>query len=124
MTPNPASQPFEILTPLTDPSQVAVVSMSADSRLVPDPVVGDTFVRRRHCQGTLDSVSERFAEWDKEISQVVKANQDVKLAELMLRRHVANARKAGHSWAVIGFALGVTRQAAQQRFGGDEAASD
>jgi len=38
-------------------------------------------------------MNERFAEWDKEISHIVKANQDMKLAELMLRRHVAKARK-------------------------------
>ena len=69
-------------------------------------------------------MSERFAEWDKEMSHVIKANQDVKLADLMLRRHVANARKAGHTWASIGFALGITRQAAQQRFGVVEAPSD
>ena len=68
-------------------------------------------------------MSERFAEWDKEISHTIKANQDVKVAELMLRRHVATARKSGHSWASIAFALGTTRQAAQQRFGADEAPS-
>jgi hypothetical protein len=69
-------------------------------------------------------VRARFAEWDKELSQVVKANQDVKVAELMLRRHVGMARRSGHSWASIGFALGTTRQAAQQRFGTDEGLSD
>lgn len=30
---------------------------------------------------------------------------------------VARARKAGFSWGRIGIALGVTRQATQQRFG-------
>jgi hypothetical protein len=68
-------------------------------------------------------MSERFAEWDKEISLVIKANSDVKVAELMLRRHVAKAWKTGHSWASIGFALGTTRHAAQQRFGTDEAST-
>ena len=69
-------------------------------------------------------MSEQFAEWDRDISKIIKANQEVKVAELMLRRHVAKARKVGHSWASIGFALGITRQAAQQRFGVDEAPSD
>jgi hypothetical protein len=69
-------------------------------------------------------MSERFADWDKEISRIIQANGDVKVAELMLRRHVATARKTGHSWASIGFALGISRQAAQQRFGADEASSD
>jgi len=94
-----------------------------DSITAAEPVL---VTPREHCrcQGSIDTVTQRFAEWDKEISHIVKANQDVKLAELMLRRHVANARKAGHSWASIGFALGITRQAAQQRFGVDEAPSD
>jgi hypothetical protein len=69
-------------------------------------------------------VSARFAEWDKELSQVIKANQDVKVAELTLRRQVVMARKSGQSWASIGFALGTSRQAAQQRFGSDEGLSD
>jgi hypothetical protein len=69
-------------------------------------------------------MAERFAEWDKEISHIIKANQDVKFAELRLRHRVAKARSAGHSWASIGFALGVTRQAAQQRFGMDGSPGD
>ena len=73
------------------------------------------------CQGIIDAMTKRFAEWDKELSHIIKANQDVKVAESMLRRHVAVARKSGHSWASIGFAVGTTRQAAQQRFGSDEA---
>jgi hypothetical protein len=71
----------------------------------------------------VDAMSERFADWDKENSLVIKANSDAKVAELMLRRHVAKAQQAGHSWASIGFALGTTRQAAQQRFGSDETSS-
>ena len=35
----------------------------------------------------------------------------------MLRDAVASARAAGHSWDTLGGVLGVTRQAAQQRFG-------
>ena len=70
-------------------------------------------------QGILDSVDQRFEAWDKSIVLVRRANSDLKLAEVMLRRQVDTARRAGHSWAAIGLALGVTRQAAQQRFGGD-----
>ena len=61
----------------------------------------------------------RFEPWDKSIVLIRAANSDLKLAEAMLRRRVDLARRAGHSWAAIGVALGVTRQAAQQRFGGD-----
>jgi hypothetical protein len=36
----------------------------------------------------------------------------------LLHQSVATARAGGHSWAAIGVVLGLTRQAAQQRFGG------
>ncbi|MFF2369669.1 hypothetical protein [Agromyces sp. NPDC058110] len=39
----------------------------------------------------------------------------------ILQRSVEAARAGGASWAVIGTELGMTRQAAQQRFGGAEA---
>jgi hypothetical protein len=39
-------------------------------------------------------------------------------AELALRNRVAKARRAGAAWSAIGDALGITKQAAQQRFGG------
>jgi hypothetical protein len=38
-------------------------------------------------------------------------------AEQELTRAVAAARKQGRSWAAIGMVLGISRQAAQQRFG-------
>ena len=37
--------------------------------------------------------------------------------EKELVQAVASAREGGWSWAMIGFMLGVTRQAAQQRYG-------
>lgn len=41
----------------------------------------------------------------------------VRLHEQMLLGSVASARDAGASWELIGQVLGVTRQAAAQRFG-------
>ena len=40
-------------------------------------------------------------------------------AKKVLAEMVEEARKANHTWAQIAEALGVTRQAAQARFGGD-----
>jgi len=62
-------------------------------------------------------VDARFEPWDKSTVLIRKANTELKMAELELRRQVSIARRSGHSWAAIGLALGVTRQAAQQRFG-------
>jgi dihydroxyacetone kinase len=47
---------------------------------------------------------------------IIAAAEGLAAAEEQLRQAVAEARKAGDSWTVIGAALGTTRQAAQQRF--------
>jgi hypothetical protein len=65
-------------------------------------------------------VTAHLEPWDKEISLIIQANGDLRLAQLNLHRRVSSARRSGHSWAAIGYALGVSRQAAQQRFGGRE----
>ncbi|HET7665039.1 MAG TPA: hypothetical protein VFK56_02960, partial [Mycobacterium sp.] len=43
--------------------------------------------------------------------------RDLAAAEKELREAVTAAREAGDSWTVIGAALEISRQAAQQRFG-------
>jgi len=48
---------------------------------------------------------------------IIAASRRVHDAEAELHAAVARARQAGDSWTVIGAALGVTRQAAQKRFG-------
>ena len=37
--------------------------------------------------------------------------------EVDIRQRVGRLRRAGYSWALIGDALGITRQSAQNRFG-------
>ena len=51
--------------------------------------------------------------------RIIAARQDLAAAEQEVRDAVRAARDAGDSWTVIGAALDITRQAAQQRFGND-----
>lgn len=48
---------------------------------------------------------------------IVAARRNLAAAEQDLRDAVAAARAAGDSWTIIGAALDISRQAAQQRFG-------
>jgi hypothetical protein len=48
---------------------------------------------------------------------IIAAKDAVASAESQLRAAVDAARAAGDTWAAIGVALGITRQAAFQRFG-------
>ncbi len=85
--------------------------------LVRAAATGDAEPRPDDCQGNVDAVDAEYESWDKTISLVVQADRDLEVAELRLRYQVAEARRAGHSWAIIGASLGISRQAAQQRFG-------
>ncbi|CCM63201.1 MAG: sigma-70 family RNA polymerase sigma factor [Candidatus Microthrix parvicella] len=51
-----------------------------------------------------------------ELSQVAAASEAVRAGEAKLRESVEIARAHGRSWNEIALALGVTRQAARQRF--------
>jgi hypothetical protein len=62
-------------------------------------------------------VTKRFEDWDEDLTLIKAANRDLSMAELNLRRQVMLARRHGHSWAAVGFVLGISRQVAQQRFG-------
>lgn len=68
-------------------------------------------------QGIVDAMLERYEEWDEDLTLIKAADRELSVAELNLRRRVAVARRHSHSWAAIGFILGISRQAAQQRFG-------
>ena len=49
--------------------------------------------------------------------RIIAARNQLADAEQELREAVRTARAAGDSWTVIGAALDISRQAAQQRFG-------
>lgn len=49
--------------------------------------------------------------------RIIAARQAIAAADAELRAAVGAARAAGDSWTVIGMALDVSRQAAEQRFG-------
>lgn len=51
--------------------------------------------------------------------RIIAARKGIEAAEAELRAAVRSARDAGDSWAIIGAALDVSRQAAYQRFGHD-----
>jgi dihydroxyacetone kinase len=66
----------------------------------------------------LDSVEPNSADARdaSHMRRIIAANEALEAAQTELRDAVKAAREAGDSWAVIGVALGTTRQAAQQRF--------
>ena len=51
------------------------------------------------------------------VRRIIAARKRLAEAERELHDAVAAAKDAGDSWTVIGAALGVSRQAAQRRFG-------
>ena len=56
------------------------------------------------------------AEDPKELRRIGLAKRNINKAEDELRAAVRAARTAGYSWAAIGSTLGVSKQAAQERF--------
>lgn len=55
--------------------------------------------------------------WRPAVARLHSAADDAKQADARLREAVLAARVDGCSWAVVGDAIGVSRQAAYQRFG-------
>lgn len=51
--------------------------------------------------------------------RIIAARNQVAEADRELHEAVKAAREAGDSWTIIGAALDISRQAAQQRFGND-----
>ncbi len=92
------------------------VSMTDGTRLDTERLV------RRIAAALTDAISdleERLANDPAAYLDLVEiANEADLQTEELLASAVATARSAGHSWEAIGNRLGISRQAAQQRFGG------
>lgn len=54
-----------------------------------------------------------------DLRHIGEAMQEADNADQQLTEAVRTARSHGHSWTSIGVVLGVSKQAAQQRFGGE-----
>lgn len=67
----------------------------------------------------LDALDPDAEDWDDpaDLRAIADALQGVAQAEHDLAEAVAASRRQERNWAEIGMALGITRQAARQRFG-------
>jgi len=83
----------------------------------------------KHTNKDIETAAERFDQWAEnvdpatirwqespELAAVAQAADSVRADEARLRDAVIAARNAGGSWNRIAIALGVSRQAARQRF--------
>jgi len=74
----------------------------------------------RDIEELLETVDLSTLEVDdpEDLRRIGRAQQAVRDAEAELRAAVAASRASGRSWGFIGIVLGISKQAAQQRFGG------
>lgn len=90
----------------------------------------------KHTDAQLEQAAARFIELSRELEDsssttedandlhaIATAADDVRTDEARLRKAVDIARSHGRSWNRIALALGVSRQAARQRFGSSTAKS-
>ena len=83
-----------------------------------------------HTDREIEEAARRFGQWADELdpkSAIVESAEELRAVaaaaetarrdEAVLAERVADARARGQSWNRIALALGVSRQAARQRFG-------
>lgn len=70
------------------------------------------------------SVTSALSELDRPADLLRSVNHSNRLLEAVKVTAVREMRASGESWAAVGDALGLTRQAAQQRYGAPAAALD
>jgi hypothetical protein len=85
----------------------------------------------RHTSQQIEEAARRFEKWADELDPaaariedlsdlraIAEADDALRRQQARLTEQVAVARGRGRSWGIIGTILGVSRQAARQRFGG------
>jgi hypothetical protein len=85
----------------------------------------------KHTDAEIGEAAGKFGEWadsldpatitaenTEDLAAIAEAADAARRDEALIARRVADARARGRSWNRIAIALGVTRQAARQRFGG------
>ncbi|MGO9900875.1 MAG: sigma-70 family RNA polymerase sigma factor [Solirubrobacteraceae bacterium] len=83
----------------------------------------------QHSDEEIQAAAERFEKWidnvdpstlqwedTSDLAAIAAATDAVQATDARLREAVENARAHGRSWNLIAVALGVSRQAARQRF--------
>lgn len=84
----------------------------------------------KHTDAEIDEAARKFGQWaddldpattkaesTEDLRAIAEAADAARRDEALITRRVAAARAHGRSWNRIAIALGVTRQAARQRFG-------
>jgi hypothetical protein len=62
-------------------------------------------------------------QWAPDLAPIAKLRAERDVLDAQLRKAVAKARKGGRGWTEIGYALGVSKQAAHQKYGGKNSAA-
>ena len=100
-----------------DPTRRAHCQYRAVVAYGPLALCGHCFARRSTIgKGMVPRVLVHGRDW-RALEAVEAAAGLLRTAESSLDRAVVSARGIGHTWGELAVALGVTRQAAQQRFG-------
>ncbi len=81
----------------------------------------------KHTDAQIEEATARFEEWASTLTRedfqetadlraIAEASEGVRAGQARVRELVRLARANGRSWGQIGIALGVSRQAARERF--------
>lgn len=102
-----------------DPAQRPACTLTAEIRFGPIPLCGSCAQARSTVGKGVTPIPLPPGPPVDILSWIADAQADLSQAQRRLAATVTRARTLGHSWTQIGYQLGTTRQAAQQRFGHD-----